>query len=131
MPIDEMMYWEKRAEEVIDMSKRMKWKSKQATSLPTVHIKGQEYFFDDKRMRLEKVDNPNSVYRFYQEALNGRINNFEAAEMFASNALAYADDKDLKPEDRIECLKSNLETIHTLLKDPMVISDKYDWTDFK
>lgn len=111
------------------MSKRMKWKNMQATSLPIVYIRGQQYFFDERAMELRSVDNPHLVYKFYQRGNGGNMTNFEVAEMFTNNALAYAISENLNDREKVECLEANLSTIQELLQDPTAISDVYERYD--
>lgn len=105
------------------MSKKMKWKNAQATSLPVVYIKGQQYFFDEKQMELRKVDNPHAVYKFYQLGRDGNMNNFEVAEMYVDNALAYIPD--------VGVVEKNLIFIKNLLQNPTAINTEHDWSEFQ
>lgn len=113
------------------MSKRMNWKNVLATSLPIVYIKGQQYFFDEKQMKLTKVDDSQSVFKLYREAKNGNMNNFEVAEMWVNQALAVAKRGLQGDTNKIECIEANLVAIKTLLQDPTAINNDHDWTDFR
>ncbi len=105
------------------------------TELPTVSVKGRQYYFDEKLMELREVVNPHNKLKLYHATnffdSDRNMYNYEVAEMWVNNALDYTQRGNLDGEQETECLKTYLAVIKTLLQDPTKINNEHRWADFQ
>ena len=77
-----------------------------------------------------EIDDLHIDLEVYENKAN-RLRNIDVAGFLIDNALAYVRDHCLRPEDRLEIARANMQEVDACLKRPFADNTDHKWNDFK